>query len=446
MSCNRGVFRIAKKDFNEFADGKREKIESISYGTADGMKSFECNGGYQPAALQTRDGRLWYPTPRGATMIDPKIIVRNLIPPPVHLENLIVDSSSAAMTGDLKLPAGTQRLEFDFAGLSFIAPKKVNYRYRLEGYDKDWIEAGNQHRAFYTSLPYGEYTFRVIADNNDGVWNETGDSYSFQIKPFFYQTWWFIVFCLAAATALVAAIHFWRLGNLQLRHTAVLEERTRIARELHDTLLQGFVGVSSQLSVVASQFQTTPEIAERHLDVARKMVRHSVTEARRAVQNLRHETDDKSFAASLEEMLHRVTEGKSIETEFKISGGEKPFDFASDDAYQILCIAEEAVVNAIKHSHARKISIVCRNEAPEFKLEIADDGAGFDTNNAFSTLNGHFGLLGMKERAEKVGGALYVEPIGTGGTKVIFESRRNASAKKRAARKVSAALKKKQEI
>ena len=440
MSCNRGVFRVAKQSLNEFMDGQRQAIESVSYGTADGMKSFECNGGYQPAALKTRDGKLWFPTPVGAAVIDPNNIALNLTPPPVHLENMFADSKFVALTEPARLPAGTQRLEFQYAGLSFIAPKKMRYRYRLEGFDKDWIEAGNQREAFYTNLPYGDYNFHVIADNNDGVWNETGASYAFRIKPFFYQTWWFVFLCLALAGATAAAIHFWRMHILRLRHRAVLSERTRIARELHDTLLQGFVGVSSQLSVVAAQFRETPEIAERHLDVARKMIRHSVTEARRAVQNLRIvEPDGRSFGQLLQENISRVTEGKPLEIEFETNG--TPFDFAPDAAHQILHIAEEAVVNAIKHSGANKLKIICLYAAPMFRLEITDDGTGFDTSNAFSTLNGHFGLLGMSERAEKAGGKLCVENLAVGGTKIVYESRTNSFIPKNKATKASSALK-----
>lgn len=441
MSCNRGIFRVAKNSLTDFMDGKRQSVDSVSYGTADGMKSFECNGGYQPAALKTRDGKLWFPTPAGAVLIDPNNIRLNSQMPPVHLENMLADSRFVAMTEQTQLPAGTQRLEFQYASLSFIAPKKVRYRYRLEGFDKDWIDAGNQREAFYTNLPYGDYNFRVVADNNDGVWNETGASYAFQIKPFFYQTRWFALLCFVLAGAMIAAIHFWRVQILRLRHRAVLDERTRIARELHDTLLQGFVGVSSQLSVVAAQFQKTPEIAERHLDVARKMIRHSVTEARRAVQNLRTvETDGKSFRRLLEETVSRVTEGHSLRIEFQTNG--TPFDFAPDSAHQILHIAEESIVNAVKHSDAGKIKIICLYAAPTFRLEITDDGKGFDTNNAFSTLNGHFGLLGMSERAEKAGGKLYVESAAAGGTKIVFESRSDSFVSKKRIAEVSAAPKK----
>ncbi len=441
MSSNRGIFLVSKNSLDEFMDGRQKSVESVSYGKEDGMKSFEVNGGMQPSTLKTRDGKLWFSTPKGVVMIDPNNIPRNQTPPPVHIENIIVDSKPSAMPDKMNLPAGTQRLEFHFAGLSFVAPKKVKYRYRLVGYDNDWMDGGNDQESFYMNLPHGEYTFQVIAGNNDGVWNEVGDSYSFKIKPFFYQTRWFILCCLGVIMAVITAIHYWRIRIMKLRYNAVLSERTRIARELHDTLLQGFVGVSSQLNVVASQFKESPEIAERHLAVARKMIRYSVTEARRAVQNLRTESDNKTFGEILDESVSRVTNGESIAAEIKVNG--KAFDFTSELTYQILHIAEEAVVNSVKHSNGSKISVVCSYDSPNFKLEIIDDGKGFETNNAFSTLKGHFGLLGMKERAEKIGGKLLVENVATGGTKIIFEKTVKPKLLKIPVSKVSAAFRKK---
>jgi ligand-binding sensor domain-containing protein/signal transduction histidine kinase/ActR/RegA family two-component response regulator len=435
MSCNRGIFRVAKSNLDEFMDGARPNVESVVYGAADGMKSFETNGGFQPAALKARDGKLWFPTVKGVAVIDPNNIEINRLPPPVHVENLIADGEAAEFGEKTVLDAGAHRLEFRFAALTFAAPEKVRFRYRLEGYDTDWIDSGNRREAFYTNLPHGDYLFRVIAANSDGVWNETGASYALRIKPFFYQTWWFVLFCIVGASGLLTALHFLRVRQLQLRHAAVLDERTRIARELHDTLLQGFVGVSSQLSAVAAQFQPAPEIAERHLDVARKMIRHSVTEARRALQNLRAvEPADADFNRSLRETVERVGEGQPQKIEFETIG--TTFKILPETKQQILRIAEEATLNSIKHAEAEAVKIVLTYNAPAVKLEVADDGRGFDVKNSFSTLNGHFGLLGMKERAEKAGGQLYVQSVMPGGTQIIFENKR-AAVKTKSSRRTS---------
>ena len=421
MSCNRGIFRLTKISFDEFIDGKRQTVDSVGYGVADGMKSAEPNGGFQPAGLKADDGKLWFPTVKGVVVINPNNISMNLKPPPIHIEGLTADSIAVPLGEQKTLPAGTQRLEFHFAAMSFIMPDKVHYRYRLEGFDNDWIDAENRHKAFYTNLPPGQYTFRVIAANNDGVWNETGTNFPFQINPHFYQTRWFLTVSIIALGGLIAALHFRRVRSLRLRHEAVLDERYRIARELHDTLLQGFVGVSSQLSVVAAQFRETPEIAERHLKVARDMIRHSVTEARRSVQNLRSsETENETFTQILKKNLERVTLGTSLKTEIEING--KPFEIPSDITHQLLHIVDEAAVNTIKHAAAVNLKIVCSFNAPGIRLEIIDDGKGFDQNTAFSTLNGHFGMIGMLERAEKAGGKLTIKENAPTGTKIVFEN------------------------
>lgn len=441
ISCNRGIFRVSKTSVNDFLDGKRQDIESAAFGTTDGMKSAETNGGFQPSALKAHDGKLWFPTIRGLVVIDPHNIAKNLKPPPVYLETVMVDSKTASMNTNESFEADTQRLEFRFAALSFIAPEKVNYRYRLEGYDNDWMNAGNHQEAFYTNLPPGNYTFRVIASNNDGVWNETGANYSFDIKPHIYETWLFLVACLFAVGIIIAAVHFRRVRSLRLRHEAVLNERYRIARELHDTLLQGFVGVSSQLSVVAAQFQETPEIAERHLKIARNMIRHSVTEARRSVQNLRtDETEDELFTEILKKTVNRVKEGSSLKTEIEISG--TPFEMPSETTHHLLLIVEEATVNAIKHAEAANLKIICTYEDTGFRLEIIDDGKGFGEKDVFSTLNGHFGIVGMMERAEKVGGELRVQENPTGGTKIVFASRNAAANTKSRFTKLTSGFKK----
>jgi ligand-binding sensor domain-containing protein/signal transduction histidine kinase len=441
MSSNRGIFQLTKTSVDEFIDGKRQNVDSIGYGMADGMKSSEANGGFQPAALRANDGKLWFPTVKGVVVIDPNNISTNLKPPPVYIENIFADSVAVPLDKQKQLPAGTQRLEFQFAALSFVAPEKVHYRYRLEGYDADWIDAGNHHEAFYTNLPHGNYNFRVIAANNDGVWNETGTNFAFQINPYMYQTWWFIASCVFAFGALIVALHFRRVRILRLRHEAVLNERYRIARELHDTLLQGFVGVSSQLSVVAAQFQETPEIAERHLKIARNMIRHSVTEARRSVQNLRTaETEGETFTQILEKTVQRVTQGSNLKTEIEING--TPFEMPPEITHHLLQIVEEATVNTIKHAAAETVKVVFSCNAPAIKLEIIDDGKGLDVKNAFSTLNGHFGVIGMMERAEKAGGALRVEENTAGGTKIVFESRKAASNIKSRFAKLTSGFKK----
>jgi ligand-binding sensor domain-containing protein/signal transduction histidine kinase/CheY-like chemotaxis protein len=229
MSCNKGIFRVSKKELNDFFDGKRSRVNCVSYNENDGMKSRECNGGYQSAGCKSRDGKLWFPTIKGMVMIDPDHIKINRQPPPVKIEKIVGDNinidllhSYFAAGEKMVLSPGTEQFEIHYTGLSFLVPGKVRFKCKLEGFDKDWREVGTRRTAYYTKIPPGHYTFRVKACNNDGVWNETGTSISFYLEPYFYQTWWFYMLCALGAVFLAVGIYRLRVNQLT-RHKMELE-------------------------------------------------------------------------------------------------------------------------------------------------------------------------------------------------------------------------------
>ena len=220
----------------------------IEFGIADGLHSRETATNSHPSAWRARDGHLWFATPKGLVEVDPAHFPVNAIPPPVALERFQVDDVSQSLHGNdagPKIEAGHVRFEFDYAGLSFVAPLKVRYRYMLEGFDHGWTEAGARRTAYYTNIPPGKYTFRVQAANNDGLWNTEGAALSFELRPHFYQTWWFYLLLLACVVAAIVLLLRRRLNVAEREFRAVLGERSRIAREIHDTLAQGYVGISS---------------------------------------------------------------------------------------------------------------------------------------------------------------------------------------------------------
>jgi class 3 adenylate cyclase len=246
VSCNKGIYRVSKRDLDDFAAGKIPRIPCVSYGRADGMKSPECNGGTQPAGWKTRDGRLWFPTIRGVVTLDPQHLETNEVPPPVLVEGVLVDgrplsaSTSEASPRDDALPGsagearegrageappGSDRFEFHFTALSFLAPDRVRFQYFLEGYDKRWndLEGGRERVAVYTNLPPGKYTFRVKACNNDGLWNEAGAAFPFRLRPQFHQT---LLFSLLVALALLL------LGGTLYHFAGIAMENLRIGRSL----------------------------------------------------------------------------------------------------------------------------------------------------------------------------------------------------------------------
>ncbi|MGH9367479.1 MAG: two-component regulator propeller domain-containing protein, partial [Thermoanaerobaculia bacterium] len=216
MSSNRGVYRVSIGELDAVAQGKLRAIPWRLFGTADGMESSECNGGNQPAGVRTRDGRLWFATLKGAVVVDPDRLSTNTVPPPVQIEEVIVDKRRLDPGGEARIPPGSRALEFHYAGLSFLAPQKVRFRYRLEGFDKEWVDAGTRRAAYYTNTPPGRYRFHVIACNNDGVWNERGAAFAFTLAPHIYQTRWF--FSLCAGTLLFLATWLYRVRIQNLTH------------------------------------------------------------------------------------------------------------------------------------------------------------------------------------------------------------------------------------
>ncbi len=234
MSSNKGVFRVPVRQLNEYAEGHRASITSIAYGTSDGLKDKECNGGFQPAGWQTRDGRLLFPTMKGLAIVDPGKLKTNHIPPPVAIERVTVNGLSFDPGTSITAKPGKGQLEFEFTAPSLVASDKIRFKYKLDGFDREWIDAGARREAYYTNIPPGEYRFAVIACNNDGVWNTTGASEALILSPHFYQTWLFLAACAGLIAGFSLGIYSYRVNRLkknEKRLVHLVDERTRALRE-----------------------------------------------------------------------------------------------------------------------------------------------------------------------------------------------------------------------
>jgi len=227
MSSNRGVYRVSKRELNDVADGKAQSVSCTSYGTADGMESRECNGGNAPSGFHLRDGRLCFATTRGLAVINPADIRVNRVPPPVVIDEFLVEGERQAVTESVRVPAGKSRFEFHYAGISFAGSKEVRYKYQLVGLDEGWIDAGSRRDAYYTHLDPGEYTFRVIAANSDGIWNEKGASVNFTLEPHFYQSAWFIGLAAFAFLTVGPSFYLYRMRSMKKRR-AELEQLVQV--------------------------------------------------------------------------------------------------------------------------------------------------------------------------------------------------------------------------
>ena len=416
MSSPRGIFRVAKSDLNDYAEGRRPDVRAVIYTEADGMLTRECSGGTQPAAWLARDGQAWFATTIGVAGVDMTRVAGNHLPPPVHIEQFVVDHRPLdALTKNVRLAPGTHDLELRYAGLSFLDPAKVSFRYKLEGYDRDWLDAGTRRVAYYTNLPAGNYSFKVIACNNDGVWNETGAKFAFEIAPHFYQT---TPFYLASACGVLFtgwSLYRLRLRQVERRFAVVLTERNRIAREIHDTLAQGFVGVSLHLESVAETIGSERGEAHKHLDRARALARSSLTEARRSIRNLRAGSlVGGNLATALALALKETTEGARIESDLEVHGTPKPLPAWIEN--DILRIGQEALTNVVKHAAANRVAVRLAYEPRRVCLGVQDDGRGFDSRARCA--DRCFGLLGMRERAHSVGGTLTLESRSGEGTTI----------------------------
>jgi signal transduction histidine kinase/ligand-binding sensor domain-containing protein len=392
----------------------------LEFGTADGLPSREMAGNSHPSAWRSRDGRLWFATPKGLVEVDPEHFPVDRLPPPVVLERFVVDDADQPLRGEngsTKVSAGHVHFEFDYAGLSFIAPQKVRYRYRLVGFDRRWTEAGARRAAYYTNIPPGSYTFQVQAANNDGVWNLSGAAFSFELRPHFYQTMWFYILLLAALAGCLLLLLRQRLRHAEVEFRAVLGERNRIAREIHDTLAQGYVGISAQLELLAELLRVHRfDDATKRLNQTRDYVREGLAEARQSIWALRtQDVRETTFPVRLRRLVETAG-SDGLETQFNTFGAYRPLPEKIEN--HLLRIAQEALRNVKKHAQAKKVSVYLEYGPATVALEVRDDGRGGVTSAYAQAQPGHFGFTGMRERAEAMDGTLEVSGAPGEGTAV----------------------------
>jgi signal transduction histidine kinase/ligand-binding sensor domain-containing protein len=417
LSTTRGICRVRKQEIWDLVSGKIRKLEPVNYGVADGLRSAQCAPGFPTSGGGTRssDGRLWFPTSRGLAVLDPSDRPAAVAAPVVHLLEVVVDGHPIPMTQNARLAPGNGRMQFRYTGIYLSAPERVRYSYRLVGLDGEWISSVLRRVTNYNSLPHGQYRFTVRAAVPNGPSSET--SFAFALLPHFYETAWFRYFCAALAAAGIWGLYNLRLRQIRQRFSLVLDERGRLAREIHDTLAQGFVGISSQLDAVALTLNGHVDLARKHLDLARKMVRHSLTEARRSVMDLRASAlEGHDLSAALSEAAQQWTAGSPVQIRVDVEGESRPLPEETEQ--HLLRIAQEAVTNAVKHARASHVSIHLEMASRKLSLRVADNGRGFEQDEAFSEVGGHFGLLGMRERAERLGGELRLHSEPGHGTEV----------------------------
>jgi signal transduction histidine kinase/ligand-binding sensor domain-containing protein len=413
FSCSQGLFKVRESDFDDIDRGRTGRVTSHIYGVGEGLRSSAFAAGFQPNAWKTTDGMLLFTSLKGLVALDPGRTSFNALVPPVLIEKVLINTKPAETSRDAEIPPGEGEVEIHYTALSYLAPEKMQFRYRLDGFDNQWVDAGTRRFAHYASLPHGKYTFRVIACNNDGIWNQAGASFTFSLKPHYYQTPWFYALC--AALAVLAGHWFYRIrvNRMKAEFAAVTAERNRIAREIHDTLAQGFAGISVQLEAGKQMLFESPSLVEEHLDQANILARGCLEEVRRYVWNLRHRDQGKGdVAARLSDLGRTIAGGTPIH--LKTSGTPRQLSEATESI--LLRIGQEAILNAVRHARAGKIEVELAFESGLVRLRIQDDGCGFEQEKVGD--NGHFGILGMRERANQLGGRLVVSSAPGRGTQI----------------------------
>jgi len=432
MSSNRGIFRVNKRDLNAFAEGAQTSITAVAYGKADGMLNEECNGGMGPAGIKAADGKLWFPTQNGVAVIDPSTVWINRQSPPVIIETALVERSPANIQNGLRIPPNKENLEIEYTALSFVHSEQIRFRYRLEGFDSHWIDAGSRRTAYYSHLPPGTYTFQVTADNSDGVWNTHGQGLTITVLAPFYRTWWFIIILALSVAVLIALAVYYRIS--QLKRAQALQkafsqqliasqesERQRIASELHDSLGQRLLVINNLLKIVLGKqnkgivpnTETMEEISAETL--------LAIQETREISYNLRpFQLDRLGVTKAVEIAARTVSSASGISIECELDN----IDDALPENLRInfYRIVQESLNNVMKHSQATKVKIQVIRDDERIVLTVHDNGVG--SVPAQRTSKGEksgFGLTGMEERAHSLGGTFRFRSVLTHGTTMMVE-------------------------
>jgi signal transduction histidine kinase/ligand-binding sensor domain-containing protein len=427
IGSNRGIYRVDRQQLNDFAEGKIQNITSVSYGVKDGMPDAECNGGRSPAGFKSKkDGTLWFPTQKGITVINPKDVPVNSEPPNVIIENCLLDGKETACD-DIKILPENDSLEIKYTGLSFNKPEQIKFKYKLEGLDENWVDAGTRRRAYFTHLPPGEYSFRVSAANIDGAWSETGANLKISVTPPFYRTIRFWVCISILLMALIAFGFNQRFKNLKKRHAAQEEfsrmlieaqesQHQRIAAELHDSLGQDLL-IIKNWALIGLQNGAD---SSRQLAEISETASAAIDEVREIAYNLRpYHLDELGLKKACEAMLGRIAKSSTINFVWEIDSIDG--FFPSETEINFYRIVQECLNNIVKHSGASEAGVrIRRNENESLTLLVWDNGKGFDTDSMAlkRASQSGFGLAGINERARILGGKIVINSTPDEGTTV----------------------------
>ena len=415
--------RVLRVDRKKLFEGTLQEEDVHEYGLADGLRAHEGVKRHR-SVITDAAGRIWFSLSRGISVVDPARLTRNSAAAIVHIQDVSADGQSIGIAGAVHIPGGRQRITFRYVGLSLSTPDRIRYRYQLEGYDHAWSDPVTVRERDYTNLKHGSYRFQVMAANADGVWSGSDATLPFEIAPLWWQAWWFRLSVVVAGIMAILALYRMRIrqvtSRINLRFQERLAERTRIAQELHDTLLQGFLSASMQVHVAADGLPENSS-AKPTLNRALELMRQVVDEGRNAVRGLRSTPSaslglEHAFSRIQQELVTERRTGKEIEFRVIVEGEPRPLHpVLRDEVYRI---GRDALINAFRHAQAKKIEMELAYSAKRLTVSVRDNGRGIDPAVLQTGRDGHWGLSVMRERADRIGARFHVMSSGTAGTEV----------------------------
>lgn len=416
LRARSGVYRARIDQLKRCVTSSTKCAAQIQqFGTADGLPSDELAAAAQPSMAFGADGTLWLATRKGLGLADPERMPFDAVPPPTVIQQFLVDGMRVPDQHAIRY--GQHRYSIDYAGLSYTMPSRTRYRYQLQGYDRDWVDGGTRRSAYYTGLAPGSYRFLVLAENADGVWSARPAEVTFRIVPPLYRRWWAYCLDVVAAGLILLLIVRLRLRAEQRRFSIVLNERNRVAREIHDTLAQDLVSVALHLEIASSMVKTRKlDEAADQLRQTRTLVKQGLESARQSIWSLRANTAQNSLPTRLSASVERFR-GKLPNTHLKIGGAYRELQHDLED--QVMRIADESLENVRRHAAANAVWVELVYEGERLILHVKDDGKGFRPSEAQS-LSGHYGLRGMEERAATLGARITITSDPGEGTSVML--------------------------
>jgi ligand-binding sensor domain-containing protein/signal transduction histidine kinase len=425
ISGPNGISLLKLEELNAAADHPGHRLRLTFFDISNEISAAQIYGGRQPSGCVDAQGNVWFPTNRGPVHILSNF-VQHFAAPPVVINDVLVNGRPVGADRPVVLNPGNSRLEVAFAPILLRAQDDVRFRYRLVGFDANWIDSASHRVATYTNLPPGNYTFQVAAFEGDNPQGISQASLAIVQRPLFYRRPWFVALCVLLLAALILGIYRIRLWQIRMRFEAVLDERGRLAREMHDTVIQGCASVSALIEALASLLKREDPLTQNLIEHARMQLRTTIDEAREAVWNLRrNKAAENSFATALEGMAEQIAGEFGIPVTCELTG--KPFVLNQFATHELLMMVREALYNAAHHAKPGRIEIRASFARDDLTLEVRDDGSGFDPSALRAHRDHHYGLMGMRERVQSVGGRFNLVSAAGKGTEVQIQIPRKIS-------------------